>query len=107
MKMDGNMELLRFGLLANKVVLYRAMVPQSVINELADAKRTMTTLQGDKRLGRIATNIVGMVDQLIEYATVLNGGNRYRASIIEGELQSKWLEIEAMIDALADEEGRQ
>ncbi|WML30253.1 hypothetical protein RCG24_20615 [Neobacillus sp. OS1-32] len=105
--MDGNMELLRFGLLANKVTLYRMMVPQSVINELADAKRTMTTLQGDKRLGRIATNIVGMVDQLIEYATVLNGGNRYRASIIEGELQSKWLEIEAMIDALADEEGRQ
>ena len=105
--MDGNMELLRFGLLANKVTLYRTMVPQSVINELADAKRTMTTLQGDKRLGRIATNIVGMVDQLIEYATVLNGGNRYRASLMEDKLQSSWRNIEAMIDALADEEGRQ
>lgn len=107
MKMDVNMELLRFGLLANKVTLYRTMVPQSVVNELKGAKRTMTALQGDKRLGKIATNIVGMVDQLIEYATVLNDGNRYRASIIEGELQSSWRDIEAMIDALADAGGRQ
>ena len=104
--MDVNMELLRFGLLANKVGLYRTSVPQGVVRELIDMRRTLMGLQGDKRLGRVAATAVIMAGKLIEYATVLNGGNRYRASLMEDELQSNWREIEAMLDAIADAEGR-
>jgi hypothetical protein len=83
--------LTQLGLLCQKMRVFKYRVPKGMIEELRSYSVSLTAMKEDSVLSDIAINRLEVVDTLLQYARVLNSGDRPTATALMKQAEAIWV----------------